>query len=100
MAIEQAGGQRPFVDEEDPTLSPITDPTDWEVVEDGIRAAPRLGARISIRLDPDMAHLVMQAARVEGINLVEFVRRAALQAAAAVVAREPVTEPNEAHPGT
>lgn len=74
---------------EDTTLTPVTSDADWQAKgwadeAEPLTAAPRLGAMISVRLDPDTAHAVRQAARIEGITRSEFVRRAAVRAAAAV----------------
>lgn len=53
----------------------------WATEPEPLTAAPRLGMRISIRLDPDESDLVRRAAQLSGVNWVEFVRRAALAAA-------------------
>lgn len=57
----------------------------WAAESEPLLAAPRLGASISIRLDPDDTALVRRAARLSGVTKSEFVRRATLDEAAAVV---------------
>jgi hypothetical protein len=52
-----------------------------------LRAAPRLGATITIQLDPDQALLFRRAARLLGSTKTELVRRFAVAEAAKVVAR-------------
>lgn len=74
-------------------FTPITSEADWD--EKGwareaepLTAAPRLGALISIRLDPDSAALVRRAARLLGMSNVEFVQRMAVRAAAEAIDAE------------
>lgn len=57
------------------------DESSWATEPEPLTAAPRLGMRISIRLDPDESALVRRAALLSGVNWVEFVRRAALATA-------------------
>ncbi len=78
-------------------FTPITSEADWDDKgwareAEPLTAAPRLGAVISIRLDPDNAALVRHAARLLGISNVEFVQRVAVQAAAEALAAEKQTE--------
>lgn len=72
--------------EEENRFKPIHSDAEWEeqgwaTEPEPLTAAPRLGARISIQLDPDGYELVRRAAKLSGVNRVEFVRRAALAAA-------------------
>lgn len=91
---------------DDQTLpQPIQSEREWEEAgwaedPEPLTAVPRLGAMISIRLDPDAAHAVRQAAVAAGITQVEFVRRAALQAASQAPAREAVTAGTGQRPAT
>jgi len=67
-------------------FTPITSEADWDVKgwsreSEQITAAPQLGARISIDLDPEMALLVRRAARRSHLTKAEFVRRAAVREA-------------------
>jgi uncharacterized protein (DUF1778 family) len=76
----------------DPDLLPMDNPGDWEVVPEAeaVRVPSRLGTMVSVRLDPDTARLVRQAARIAGITHSEFLRRAVESAARSVVDQEPV----------
>ena len=60
----------------------------WATEPEPLTAAPRLGMRISIRLDPDESDLVKRAAKLSDVNWVEFVRRAALAVASEVNDRD------------
>ena len=63
----------------------------WSDTPVELTAAPKLGATISIRLDPEMARLARRAARCKGWTLSEFVRRATVEEAKRAV--EGVIEP-------
>jgi hypothetical protein len=79
----------------DPELERVTRKTrkDWEIVPAGEAAvaSSRLGAMISVRFEPDVAKVIRQAARLEGITQSEFVRRSAEAAARSIVDAEPIT---------
>jgi hypothetical protein len=81
----------------DPKLAPIIDEnaTEWEVVPEAEAAvvAPRLGAMVSVRLEPHIARLVRRAAQREGISQSEFLRKAAEERAVAVLAQETASFP-------
>jgi hypothetical protein len=62
----------------------------WSDTSVPLTVAPRLGATISLRLEPDDARLVRRAARMTGKTLSDFVRGAALRAAATAVAQAEV----------
>ena len=49
----------------------------WEFDTEPIEVRPRLGATLSVRLEPDDAKLVRRAARSLGLTQSEFIRRAA-----------------------
>ena len=49
----------------------------WEIDPEPIEVRPRLGATVSLRLDPDDAKLVRRAAKLLGLTQSEFIRRAA-----------------------
>jgi len=53
----------------------------WAANSSELSTAPRLGATISIRLEPEAASLVSRAARLSGRTKSEFVRRATIAAA-------------------
>ncbi len=57
----------------------------WARESEPLTASPQLGAMISIKLDPDRALLVRQAARLLDMTWSEFVRRAAIEAATEAV---------------
>lgn len=66
--------------------TPLTSEEDWDEkgwfrTSEPLDAAPRLGARISIDLDPESALLVRRVARRLGLTKAEFVRRAAVREA-------------------
>jgi|SRR6476620_2632089 uncharacterized protein (DUF1778 family) len=63
----------------------------WSDTPVELTAAPKLGATISIRLDPEMARLARRAARCKGWTLSEFVRRATIKEAKLAV--EGIIEP-------
>jgi uncharacterized protein (DUF1778 family) len=74
-------------------LTPVVDDADWR--EKGwaeepepLTASPRLESIISIRLDPETAALVRQAAALLGVTRAEFVRCAAEKEAAAVIRQD------------
>ncbi len=75
----------------DPKLEPITPKNKqrWEVVSADKAAivAPKLGAMVSVRLEPNVARLVLSAAKVEGISQSEFLRKAAEERARAIIAK-------------
>lgn len=73
---------------------PIRSDADWEregwaEEAEPLTASPKLGAMISVRLDPEAARTVRRAARAEGLTQSAFVRRAALRAATEAIGREP-----------
>jgi hypothetical protein len=72
------------------SFEPIADEAEWEAQgwateSEPLTAVPRLEALISIRLDPESAALIRQAAQRLGISRVEFVRRAAIEQATGVL---------------
>jgi hypothetical protein len=69
------------INERDPELLPIADVSDWDVEIDGAVVRPRLGATISLRLDPEMARRVRKAAKLIGVSQSDFIRQAASQRA-------------------
>src|SRR5689334_9913511 len=73
----------------------------WANHASPIEAAQRLETTISVRFDPDAAHLLRRAARLAGVTKSEFVRRSTIAAAnkkitetpPAVVARSVILSP-------
>lgn len=65
----------------------------WSSESEPLTAAPRLETTISIRFDPDSALLLRRAARMSGRTKSDFVRRATLREAEAVIQRmqSPIT---------
>jgi hypothetical protein len=57
----------------------------WAKESEPLTASSKLGAMISIELDPDSALLVRRAARLLGVTWSEFVRSAAIEAATEAV---------------
>lgn len=79
-------------------LTPARSRADWDAQgwsseSEPLTAAPRLESTISIRFDPDSALLLRRAARLSGHTKSEFVRRATMREAEAVVQRmqSPIT---------
>ena len=73
-------------------FEPITNDAEWQAKgwstePEPMTAARQLEASVAIRLGPDDAELVRRAARLSGLTRSEFVRRAAVRAAADVVER-------------
>ena len=73
-------------------FEPITNDAEWKAKgwatePEPMTAAPKLEASVAIRLGPDDAALVRRAARLSGLTRSEFVRRAAVRAAAGVIER-------------
>jgi hypothetical protein len=64
----------------------VDDDDDLEVVAVAPDQPLRVGARVSVRFDPDATLLVQRAAALDGITQAEFIRRAALHAARKAVA--------------
>ncbi len=67
-------------------FTPITSEADWDAkgwsrTSEPLDSAPRLGARISIDLDPESALLIRRAARRLRLTKAEFVRRVAVREA-------------------
>lgn len=57
----------------------------WASEPEPMTAASRLGAIISVKLDPDTARLVRRVARFKGMTQADFVRDAARSAAQAAI---------------
>lgn len=68
----------------------------WDDESAPVTVTRRLEATISIRLDPQGARLLRQAARLSGLTRSAFVRRATIQAATAAIERAEQT-PIEVH---
>jgi hypothetical protein len=82
------------MNDQPPQFGPIGTDSDWTSQgwndeSDPMTAAPELSVLISIRLDSESARQVAQAARQAGIGRSEFVRRAAVRAAADLIDRAP-----------
>jgi uncharacterized protein (DUF1778 family) len=67
---------------------PITEGSggDWALVATGGGVPRRSAAVVSVRLDPDAADLIRRASRLQQVTQAEFVRRAAVAAAHALLA--------------
>ncbi len=80
---------------DEPRFAPITseNQSDWEVVPADERAiaAPRLGAMISVRLEPDLASSVRRAAGIEGVSQSEFIRKAVEERVAAILSKAEIS---------
>ena len=59
----------------------IDDDDELELVAVSPDRPLRVGARVSVRFDPDSTRLLQQAAALDGVTQAEFIRRAALEAA-------------------
>lgn len=70
--------------DKDPDFRPIEDIDDWEVVGRGGGVPTRVAVRITVRLDRETYEALEDAADLEGVDIVEFAKRAIGQAAAAV----------------
>lgn len=81
----------------DPELAPVANEDDWELDTSPLDVRPRLGASLSLRLDPEDARLVRKAARAAGISQSEFIRIAARARATEVLAANPIHV--SIHPG-
>ena len=80
--------------EKDPELMRITrrNKSDWEVVPEteSVTVAPKLGAMISVRFEPEVAGLIRRAAKLAELSQSEFVRRAAEAQARQLLSQPPV----------
>lgn len=75
-----------MADDEPTTPEFIDEDDDLELVAVAPDQPLRVGARVSVRFDPDSTRLLQQAAELDGVTQAEFVRRATLKAARKAVA--------------
>jgi hypothetical protein len=62
----------------------------WATEAEPVSPVPRLEAAISVRFDPNGAHLLRRAARMKGLTKSQFVRQATLQVARKVIEDTPL----------